>query len=232
MLFIRNLKRELKNIEMSKSIVLISIFCCLKITVFSQDKRTFPFNEFTLSINRTNLKNENTNNTIGFGIGTFHVFLSDKKINLIMGVEYNRTNQLKKRITENHLSHSTNLKYTVNSLSVPFDIRINWGDKIKLFLESGFFGDLNIRVKRSGTMHVYLPSGNNQIEFKKFEFDETVQVFAINYGFSFGIGMSIPLSKYQLTIKPEYKFGLNDFFYNGDRIVNKYYRIILGIKIL
>ncbi|MCP4164193.1 MAG: hypothetical protein GY760_29380 [Deltaproteobacteria bacterium] len=80
-------------------------------------------------------------------------------------------------------------------------------------------------------MHTYLPNENNQIEYKKFEFEETVRVSAVNYGFSFGIGINVPVSKYRLIIKSVYKFGVNELYDYGNQIFNKYYRIILGIKI-
>lgn len=215
---------------MKKSFLILTLVFLTTLT-FSQENKTFPFNEFSISINRTNLEDDNTENKIGFGIGTYHTFLKEKKINLRIGIEYNRTSQLKKYFYEGRFAKSSDLYYYINSLSIPFTTKINFGHKAKLFLETGLFTDLNIGSKRKGTMHSYLPNANNQLEYKEFEFEENAQISAINYGFSIGIGINVPLFKYRLTIKPEYKYGAHKLYDYGSQIFNRYYRVILGIEI-
>ncbi|MBI2280067.1 MAG: hypothetical protein HYU68_05195 [Bacteroidetes bacterium] len=210
-----------------KKYLLILILIPKTILIFSQENKPFPFNEFSVSINRTNLKDDNTENKIGFGIGTYHTFLSEKKINLKIGIEYNRTSQLKKYVYESHFANSSDVYYYINSISIPFTTKINFGNKAKLLIETGLFTDLNIGAKRKGTMHSYLP----YLKYTESKFEENTQISAINYGFSVGIGINVPLFKYRLTIKPEYKYGVHELYDYGTSIFNKYYRIILGIQI-
>lgn len=214
-----------------KKTFLILLFFYLTINIFSQEKKTFPFNELSVSINRTVLKDNNTNDGFCFGIATYHNFLSEKRANLILGIEYNRTSQFKKIIYESHFSNSSDLKYFINSLSIPFNLRVIFGNKVKFFLGTGIFVDLNIGAKRNGTMHTYLPNQNNQIEYKEFEFEEKVRISAVNYGFSIGVGIHVPISKFRLIINPEYKYGVNELYDGRNELFNKYIRIMLGIKI-
>lgn len=60
------------------------------ITIFSL------FNEFIVSLNRTTVSDNNTEGRFGFGLGMFRAFFNQKRCNLVVGLEYNRSSQLKK----------------------------------------------------------------------------------------------------------------------------------------
>ena len=50
-----------------------------------QDSNDFFLDEFHISLNRTDLQDDNTEDRYGFGLGAYHSFMSDKKLNLIFG---------------------------------------------------------------------------------------------------------------------------------------------------
>jgi opacity protein-like surface antigen len=195
-----------------------------------QDSNAFFFDEFSVSVNRTNLQNDNTEDRYGFGLGAYHSFRSDKKLNIVFGVEYNRTGQFKKSMYEGHFAHTTDLTYTIHCISIPVGIRLNMGSKTKVFIETGGFTDLIIRANRKGKMHTYLPDEYNQIHNTVTDFDEKVKL-SNSIGLYFGVGIRIPVSTYELVAKPEYKFGINKLYSYQDDIFNRYFRLNVGLKI-
>ncbi|MBE9468090.1 MAG: hypothetical protein IMY72_07190 [Bacteroidetes bacterium] len=218
---------------MKKSIIILTFFF-LKAFVYGQNDSVFFFNEFdefNVSINKTNLEDNNTNDGFDFGIGAYHTFLSDKNVNILFGFEFNRTKQFKEYMYEGHFANSSDLTYFINSISIPVTARFNMGRHVKIFCETGAFLDIHPGARRKGIMHTYLPNDNNQVEYKEFEFDERANISSINYGISIGIGINVPVSKFNLIIKPEYKFGIKTLYDYKDQIFNRYFRIIIGLKI-
>jgi hypothetical protein len=208
-------------------ILILSLFI---ITAFGQDKTNFFLDEFSASVNRTNIKNDNTSDRYGFGTGAYHSFLSGKKINLIFGTEYNRTSHFIKNMYEGHFANSTDLTYNINCISIPVGLRINVGKITKFLIETGGYADLIISSNRKGTMHTYLPDSNYHLVNKNFKIDEKVEL-SNTVGVYFGIGLRIPISKNELIIKIEYKFGLNELYSYMDDIYNRYFRLTVGFKI-
>lgn len=214
---------------------LILIFC---FTLFSSisytqiDSNKCFFNEFSASINRTDLMNNNTENRIGFGIGAYRSFMPEKFISIIFGFEFNRANQFKKSLYEHHFANSRDITYHFNSLSIPLNSRINFGRRIKLFIETGIYFDLYISKTRDGVMYTYEINQQNQIEYKVFNFkSDAKNISNFNYGPSIGMGLMIPLSKYKINLRVEYKSGLRTLYDYGDRIKNKYLQLKLGFRI-
>ncbi len=185
------------------------------------------FNEFTASLNRTLLNNDNTEDRLGFGLGIYHSFRTEKTISLTIGVEYNRTSQFKKYMYAGHFAHATDITYNLNSLSVPILGRLNIGNKTKFFVETGAFLDINMFAKSKGVLHTYLPNQSNQ----EFTFSGKADHTGLNYGFSLGIGLRIPIAKLELIIKPDYKIGFNSYLDYNEEIANRYVRLMIGIKI-
>lgn len=212
--------------------IILTLTFILSITlVFGQKNSVFFFDEFSVSINRTSLKDNNTNDKFGFGLGAYHALLESKKVNLIFGFEYNRTSQLKQSMYEGHFAHSTDVTYYINCLSIPLTARINFGNRIKFFISTGPFLYLSIGARQKGTMHTSLPNVNNQLVYKEFEFDGKADISSLNYGISLGIGINIPISKVNLIIMPDYKFGVKPLYDYHDQILNRYFRLMIGIKI-
>lgn len=51
---------------MKNKIIFIVLFCLVHVAMHGQISKKILYNEFTVSVNRTMLKNENTQNRIGF----------------------------------------------------------------------------------------------------------------------------------------------------------------------
>jgi hypothetical protein len=205
----------------------LMIFLCN--SFYGQDVNELFFDEATLSFNRTNLKDDNTENRNGLGLGVFHSFFAKSRVNLTFGVEYNRTNQFKKTIYVGHYAHSTDITYNMNIISFPVGIRLNVGNKVKVFLQAGGYADLMIKSSSKGTMHTYLPDQNGIVEYKDFPFDGKAKL-SNTMGLYSGVGIRIPVSLFELVIKSDYKYGFNDLYSNLDVIYNRYWRISIGIK--
>lgn len=209
---------------------LILIFIVISIFASGQDSVKFFFNEFTISANRTNMKDDNTEDRYGFGFGAYHSFFPDKIVNLIPGFEYNRTSQLKKSIYEGHFANATDLTYTLNCISVPVGLRINIGKKTKFFAETGGYADITISSNRKGTFHTYYPDSNYHVVYKDYQIDQKAGLLN-SFGLYFGIGLRIPIYKYELIIKSDYKRGLNNLDTYMANIYNTYFRLAVGLKI-
>jgi hypothetical protein len=203
-------------------------FVFLAIQSFGQDSTKFFFDEFKLSANRTMLSDYNTKDRYGFGIGLYHSFFQKKTSNIMFGLEYNLTRQFKKQMYEAHFANSSNVTYTINSISIPVGLRINIGKEIKYFAEIGGFVDLTISSNRKGTMTTNNPLDSLNRPYN-YSFNENAKL-TNTYGVYLGLGVRIPISKYELIIAPDYKLGLHqlDSYYD---ITNSYFRINVGLKI-
>ena len=133
-------------------------------------KKIFPINEFTFSLNRTAVADENTQDRFGFGIGLYYVFFNQKRCNLITGLEYNRNVQFKKTMYAGHYGNDYNVTYKINNFGLPVCFRVNMGQKIKFFLETGAFVDLpvnyEVNLGISGGVGLRIPVKKHEILLK------------------------------------------------------------------
>ena len=211
-------------------LIIIGLFFFVIKKSNGQNSNNLFFDEFQISLNKTNLQNDNTEDKYGFGFGAYHLFIPDKRINLLLGLEFNRTSQLKKIMYEGHFAHATDLTYNINCFSIPVGFRLNFGSKMKAFFETGGFVDLNINSNRKGIMHSYFPDENNLINYTETEIDEKVEL-SNTIGLYIGFGILIPILKYELIVKPDYKFGVNKLYSYQNDIFNRYFRINIILKI-
>lgn len=191
---------------------------------------SLALNEFSLSVNYTTLKKTGAEDRPGLGLGVYHCFMEQRRVNIVWGLEFNLTNQFKEHMYVSHFSDDYHVTLTMGNLSAPLAARINFGKKIKFFIEPGTFLDLPVYSRLKATrvsiifdqnMHI---AGHDTITYtgKGISF--------LNYGFSLGMGLRIPVKKYELFIKTDYKYGFNKD--NGyDEISNCYLRLALGFKI-
>ena len=212
---------------MKQHAFILGFLCILVQFAHSQEASQFPFNEFQISTNRTDVANENTENRYGFGFGVYHTFMSQKVINVIAGLEYNRTSQFKKQVYESHVANSTDVTYNINFASIPVGLRVNLGSDTKIFIETGGFADLIARGNRTGTMHTYRTNGNNEFNKTTIEFDEKAQL-ANSVGIYFGLGIRIPIKGLELILKPDYKLELTKL---ESDMRDTYFRLNVGINI-
>ncbi len=204
---------------------LIGIF----IKISGQDSGYFSFDEYSISFNRSTLHNDNTENRNGFGFGANHLFRSDKKINLVFGLEFNRTSQFMKSMYEGHFANSTDLTYSMNCFSVPLRWRLNIGSKSNVYIETGVFADMVINSKKKGTMHIYDYSENSPIFHTETQYNERADLSS-SFGLHGGFGIRVPFSSFECFINPDYKFGINKIYSYHDDIFNRYFRVNIGLK--
>jgi hypothetical protein len=206
-----------------------SLLILLGNSLCAQDVNEWFFDEASVSFNRTNLVDDNTENRNGFGLGVYHSFFADKMANLIFGIEYNRTNQFKKSMYEGHYATATDLTYHLNMASFPLGARLNIGKKFKVFIEAGGYADLMLKSTRTGFMHTYFPDENDQIVYKTYPIDEKAKLSSV-MGVYAGLGIRIPVYTFEVILKGDYKLGLQDLYSYMDSITNTYWRISIGIK--
>lgn len=213
---------------MKQFTIIIGIFFLANSVSFGQNTQNAIFNEFSLSINKTNVQNLNTSNMLGFGLGMYHSFMPDKQFNPMFGLEFNRTSQFFTSINQGHFAHNTDVTYTNSCLSIPLGFRYNVGSKTKLFIETGGFVDIILAARERGTQHNYVPI-NNQYNYTKSEFDKKTKL-SDTYGVYLGLGVRVPISNNELVIKPEYKYAFNSLYSNKDEIYNRYFRLSVGMS--
>jgi hypothetical protein len=216
-----------------KYLIIILLFLLPYSNIYGQKKSILlsVFNEYSISVNNTLLFDDNTKNRVGFGAGVYHTFMAEKHFNVTTGLEYNLTSQFKYIMYEGHFSNSTDITYYFNNLSVPALIRFNIGKKTKLFFDTGGFMDLNIGARQKGTRQIYSPNQTNQLEYQEYEINEKCSISPLNYGFSGGIGVKIPVASHELIIKIDYKHGLHKLQEYHDEINNRYARLMVGISL-
>jgi hypothetical protein len=219
-----------------KKIVLITYLCFFLQNISAQnDSIKSPWeiiNEYSVSVNRTVVCNYKTRDRVGFGIGIYHTFIPKKRINVTMGLEFNRTSQFIKYEYRGHYANATNITYNLNSLSFPVEVRYNIGNKIRWFFAAGVFFDVTVGGDSRGTITVYSPLDSmSTITSKDFKSKQT-NGGILDIGLSCGTGLKIPIYKHELIIKPDFKYGLRSFGNNYDEplISSRYIRLMIGFR--
>jgi len=200
-------------------------------SILAAKKFSMAANEFSFSVNYTTLKKTGAEDRLGFGLGVYHCFMNQRRVNIIWGLEFNLTNQYWDHMYVSRFSTDYDATLAMGSLSAPLAARINFGKKIKFFIEPGTFLDIPIFTYSKGTNITYKFGQNMQT----YTIDTTAYkgkgAYFLNFGFSFGIGLRIPVKKYELFIKSDYKYGFNKGNYGYEEISNSYLRLMLGFKI-
>ncbi|MCD4730258.1 MAG: hypothetical protein K8R74_06650 [Bacteroidales bacterium] len=176
--------------------------------LFGQEsKKPFPKDslkhEVTISINWSDPNIDYIDKSLGYGFAYHHAFMMRHRVNLILGVEFNRLNRFIETLYYGAYTKTVNETYVLTCLSFPLGIRINFGRKTKFFFEPGIFIDLTTYSD---------PKLNNSV------------------GLYVGAGLRIPVSKYEFLIKNEFKAGFNSMSSQWD-IYTVYYRFSIGLKI-
>ena len=80
-------------------------------------------------------------------------------------------------------------------------------------------------------MHVYKPNDEGEITSVVSETDEVVSFSSpVSYGLYFGLRVKVPISQFDLVVKPEYKFGINSLYTGSEEIFNRHFRISIGLS--
>lgn len=217
------------SVNILKLQILIIGFIATYSTLNGQDTIPFFLDEISLSVNRTNLNDKFTKDKNGFGIGAYHSFLPDKTINIQLGFEFNRLSIFKKLMYSERFSHYTDLTYKIYSVTIPLGLRINIGNKLKFVIETGGYCDNVIYANQKGIKHTSFPDSSlRYLIYKEYQINENAGVGS-SFGLYLALGIKIPVAKYELIIKPEYKRGINNFK-DDSLYYQRYFRLIVAIR--
>jgi len=199
------------------------------------DKKKFFSPEIMISLNRTTVADRNTHDRFGFGAGIYFPFFDKKRCNLIVGLEYNRNTLFKKYMSTNGKwgGGNYNTTYDINNIGIPVCLRVNMGKKIKFFIEAGAFFDLAVFGREKGTYKVVIinPIDSTTTKIDR-TFNSKISYKMPNFGIQGGIGLRIPIQKYEILLKGDYKWGMRNLIDNYYGIIrDRYWRFSVGFKI-
>jgi hypothetical protein len=210
--------------------LLLSSFCVFAQEV-EKEKKIIPI-EFTLSLNRTTLADENTQDRFGFGAGAYFRFFNPKRCHLVVGLEYNRNNLFIEYMTTNGKwgAGNYNTTYGINNIGIPVSFRVNMGKKAIFFIETGVFFDLFIFGREQGTYKVFLNTVDSTTTNIDRSFENKIFYKMPNFGLLGGIGLRIPIQKWEIILKGDYKWGIRDLTDIEGYVYSKYWRFSVGFK--
>lgn len=213
-----------------RSNIFLAVFLSILLIPFNSigqnDKSPLFFNELTISVNRTFVEDENTMDRFGFGIGVFRSWVDSSWFNVLMGISYNKTSQLKFEVYNGRYSHISDVTYNLHSITVPLIARLNIGNSAKFFVEPGVFMELVVGASREGTFHTAISGQDYTTSVHK----ERINLSGLNGGYLLGLGSIVPVKKHELIFKLEYQSAIKFLEDNQESIFNRYARISVGIR--
>ncbi len=214
----------------SRTLILIIGIAVIPLHTAAQNKRRFFLNEFQISVNRM-VPNENSSETgFGYGIGAYHAFRTEKMLNLLLGLEYNRISQFKDFLHSGRYQNAYDITLVANCMSLSFGPRFNIGTNTKVFFDTGIYADLVLKSQKSGVRDSWYLGEEGMIP-TRIPVNEDADL-SHTAGIFIGTGLRIPISKIELILSADYRYGLNPtavYYYTG--IYHRYLRIKLGIRI-
>jgi len=221
-----------------KPAILYFVAILFAVPVFGQEKKEkvkepFPFDEFVISVNRTNMTMfPGTENRFGCGAGAYHSSALSSRWDYMYGLEYNytsffvdRVNSLfdifydSRRIEENITFHI----HTVSLMPVAF--RFNMGKNVKYFLESGMFLGLSFADKKGEAYLINpLPTPTNPDNYFPVDPGGDIGLYVAP---SLGAGVRIPMKGIEWIVKTEYNAGISKI---TNYEICHYYRLGVGLR--
>ncbi len=172
--------------------------------------------EFFISGNHNLVKEDR----LGLGGGINFVIRKDKPLNFLIGIDYNYRVQRVYFFSGGHSPldylHSGDFMTYSDFISLPtLSARYNFGKSTKLFIELGAYADMVIK------------SNSRNIQY---DVDVNDSFGESSFGITGGIGVDIPINKYNIIIKTDYKLGVPQKTKFTD-YQNTYYRLVIGLAI-
>lgn len=197
---------------------------------FAQEKKTFKdyFNEFHVSINHGVPLSANDRAFLGGGLGMSHVFRADRTVGARAGLELELFHVTDYNVgpPESDKARS-NQHFYLTSLTIPLNLRINFGKKKNVFLELG--GRAGFVVFGYYTADV-IQTGANSESYVQHVNTVKAPVGLGTVGLNSGIGTTLSLNeKLDLVIHPD--FGANLFFMDTHERIYAYGRLCVGIRL-
>jgi len=217
-----------------KTTILFCITLLFAAPVFGQEKEKVkkelpPIpDEFSISVNRTNINISGYDNRFGCGAGVYNSSALSERWNYMYGLEYNYTSMFANGdISSVPRYCEKDITFHIHTVSLmPLAFRFNIGKNIKYFLESGLlFGVSSASKKGEEILINPLPTPEDPWfrDTVKLKRDET----GLNGNLFFGVGMRIPMKGIEWVIKTDYNLGKSAIENYKDY---QYYRLGVGIR--
>ncbi|WP_294672851.1 hypothetical protein [uncultured Fluviicola sp.] len=197
---------------------------------FAQEKKTFKdyFNEFHISVNHGVPLSANDRAFFGGGLGMSHVFRADRTVGARTGLELECFHVTDYNVVPPESDKArSNQHFYLTSLTIPLDLRINFGEKKNIFLELG--GRLGFVVFGYYTADILETGSDNEPYFQHTKTTKA-PVGLGTVGLNSGIGTTLSLNeKLDLVIHPD--FGANLFFMDTHERIYPYGRLCVGVRL-
>ncbi len=181
---------------MKNKIIAATVALLFTANVNGQESCRFV-NEYSVSLNRTNIRenpyNKAPEDRLGFGIGAYHRFFTDKIFQIIFGLEYNRTRFFSESEYYSQAENMRDVTHIQNRISIPVGFRLSVGKKLKLIAEPGIFLDAPFISLYSGKV------GNLKTKCGT-SYSNSIGIYG-------GIGICIPVASNEFIIKANYKIS-------------------------
>lgn len=186
------------------------------------------FNEFGFSLNYSKLSNNNNYNSnssrFGYGVSVYHAGLKNKHVNLIFGLEFNSVKFHIDRLYNGHFSHYKDLLISINSLSLPLLCRAEFGNKHKVFIETGIRADAHPWTNMKGICVSYSPNSN----YSETKISEPAALEGMSYFDlipSIGFGLNYHYKSSAILFKVDYRYGIFPLYEYMDKFNNRYFNL-------
>ena len=139
------------------------------------------------------------------GLGFKYYFFASKRFNLIPGLEYNQYRFSFEKMSYSHYGLLYDVSYYLRRFTLPLSFRYNWGSTIKIIAQAGVFGEI-VNDTQKETYANQFPDLNGDHPSEKVKYEVGAES---NYGYHFGLGTSLPISKFRINAILEYRHGLS-----------------------
>ncbi len=201
---------------------------------FGQKEEKFPFNEFFVNVNSTVVADDNTENRMGFGFGAYHISRKESIARLLVGLEYNQTNQFKQKVITGRLSDESNIDDRFHEITSPIGVRFQLGGETQFLADLGGSLGLIVNSMENGTLNYIDTSGPGNPERRETTFDDK-SVNGIVLGSWMGIGIKVPVGNVKVILRSDIRYNFNQKPIGDDRweetIKLNYFRINLGVQL-
>ena len=209
-----------------KRLVLFFTALLFAVSLFGQEeektKKSLFFNEFGLSVNRTNVSSSGSENRFGGGAGVYHSFMLGKHFDLVVGLEYNYISLFTDKIKLG-ADYYHDVTFQIHTFSSPLALRFSIGKRVKYFLDAGVFLGALVANEKGKEINPHPTPENPQNLLPTSGIE-----IGVHCGPSFGTGIKIPMKQIEWIVKADYNIELKTL--EEVKFNIHYYRLGVGIR--
>lgn len=208
-----------KNYNYIYSMRLLLFYLLFTSFGFAQQKAKpdFFLTEYNVSANHSIYNN--WVNTYGYGAGGYRSFPIKSHFDILTGITYNFSKQTQAYdFSGSHSGTPVNhcdFTMSMNSISIPINVRLSYGNKTTVFTDFGLFVETIINAKK---LDCVFPTNSNSI----YTFSKGEDINTFNFGANAGMGLSRKFGANSYYLKSELHYGIFN---------NRYLKLCLGIRL-